>query len=135
MRDLLDTNIFLEVLLGQEKSQEVRRLLSNGGYEFLVTDFLFHSSGVLLFRKNQLDTFNEFTTSLVEGLGGEISSISVSESGDICSNAKEFNPDFDDAYQYSVADKHGLQLVNFDHDFDRTDCRQKTPAEMVNQQS
>ncbi|MGA3324644.1 MAG: hypothetical protein ABSF45_09225 [Terriglobia bacterium] len=27
---------------------------------------------------------------------------------------------FDDAYQYSAAQRHGLRIVSFDADFDRT---------------
>ena len=33
---------------------------------------------------------------------------------------KPFNLDFDDAYQYAAAEKHSLQLVSFDGDFDRS---------------
>jgi hypothetical protein len=35
--------------------------------------------------------------------------------------AKKFALDFDDAYQYVVAEKYDLQLVSFDADFDRTE--------------
>lgn len=39
--------------------------------------------------------------------------------------------DFDDAYQYAVAEKHNLTLVSFDKDFDRTERGRKTPAEIL----
>lgn len=41
--------------------------------------------------------------------------------------SKRFNLDFDDAYQYTVAEKHGLQIMSFDADFDRTEKGRKVP--------
>jgi len=45
--------------------------------------------------------------------------------------AQMFNLDFDDAYQYAVAEKHNLQLISFDRDFDRTTRRRKEPLEVI----
>ena len=42
--------------------------------------------------------------------------------------ATTFSLDFDDAYQYVVAEKFGLTLVSFDTDFDRTDLKRIIPA-------
>jgi predicted nucleic acid-binding protein len=42
--------------------------------------------------------------------------------------SKQFNLDFDDAYQYAVAEKHGLQVMSFDTDFDRTEKGRKMPG-------
>ncbi len=42
-----------------------------------------------------------------------------------------FGLDFDDAYQYTAAEKFDLQIVSFDTDFDRTDRGRKTPAEVM----
>ena len=42
------------------------------------------------------------------------------EIGALVGVAAKFNLDFDDAYQYSAAMKHGLMIVSFDTDFDRT---------------
>jgi hypothetical protein len=46
--------------------------------------------------------------------------------------AQKFKLDFDDAYQYSVADKYNLQLISFDQDFDRTKRKKKEPSEILN---
>jgi predicted nucleic acid-binding protein len=45
--------------------------------------------------------------------------------------AERFNLDFDDAYQYTAAEKYDLTLVSFDSDFDRTERGRKTPAEVL----
>lgn len=42
--------------------------------------------------------------------------------------AQDLNLDFDDAYQYVLAERRGLHLVSFDTDFDRTPLRRVTPA-------
>ena len=44
---------------------------------------------------------------------------------------REFNLDFDDAYQYTAAEKHDLTIVSFDADFDRTKRGRKTPWEVL----
>jgi predicted nucleic acid-binding protein len=36
-----------------------------------------------------------------------------------------FNLDFDDAYQYVVAEKYNLTIISFDSDFDRTELKRK----------
>jgi hypothetical protein len=38
---------------------------------------------------------------------------------------------FDDAYHYTLANNNELVLSSFDHDFDRTDRKRKTPAEII----
>jgi predicted nucleic acid-binding protein len=45
--------------------------------------------------------------------------------------AERFNLDFDDAYQYTAAEKYDLTLVSFDSDFDHTERGRKTPAEVL----
>ena len=44
---------------------------------------------------------------------------------------ERFNFDFDDAYQYVIAEKYGLTIISFDTDFDRTQRGRKTPAEII----
>ena len=44
---------------------------------------------------------------------------------------KQFNIDFDDAYQYYLTKKYNLTLVSFDKDFDKTDIKRKTPKDFI----
>ncbi len=103
MRLLPDTNIFFEVLLGQEKSEDVKRLLTTRGRQFYITDFSLHSIGVLLFRKKQSDVLDEFAVNIVGGAGMEMLTIPIDGMGHVTENAARFNLDFDDAFQYSVS--------------------------------
>jgi predicted nucleic acid-binding protein len=49
---------------------------------------------------------------------------------DVINTAQKFGLDFDDAYQYIAADKHGLAIVSFDSDFDRTEKGRKPPGDI-----
>jgi len=49
----------------------------------------------------------------------------------VANAAERFRLDFDDAYQYVTAREYGLTLVSFDADFDRTDRKRRTPAEVL----
>lgn len=44
---------------------------------------------------------------------------------------KEYNLDFDDAYQYFLAKNYNLILVSFDKDFDKTNIYRKTPEDIT----
>ena len=132
MRILLDTNIFLEVLLRQENSEIVKRLLSsNHEHEFHITDFSLHSIAIILFRAGQAVTFNKFVVDMIYGAGIEMITMPLLEIKKVSDNAGRFHLDFDDAYQYSVAEKHGLTIVSFDTDFDRTELKRKTPSDFL----
>ena len=58
---LIDTNIWLEQLLNQERSLEVTEFLSIVPSNYLyITDFSFHSIGVIASRLNRIDIFRKF---------------------------------------------------------------------------
>jgi predicted nucleic acid-binding protein len=44
---------------------------------------------------------------------------------------QKFNLDFNDAYQYAVAEKFDLIIVSFDSDFDKTYLGRKTPNDLI----
>jgi len=44
---------------------------------------------------------------------------------------KKFGLDFDDAYQYTIAEKYNLQIISFDRDFDRTERKRKDPLDIL----
>jgi uncharacterized protein len=129
---LLDTNIFLELLLDQEESGSVRNLLSSKNAEELgISDLALHSIGIILYQKNAAHLFSEFIEDLF-GQGGL--TIFALDSGDVKRLEQvslSFRLDFDDAYQYVVAEKYNLALVSFDTDLDRTDRKRIIPADIL----
>ena len=53
---LLDTNIFLEILLQREKSEAAKHLfMANASKDLFMIDFSLHSLGVFLFQRNRQD--------------------------------------------------------------------------------
>lgn len=131
MRYLIDTNVFLEGLLEQERVSQVRELFQHlGSAQLALTDFSLHSIGVILFGLRKTHLFILFLDNMiVDGVG--ILSLGIDDLRELDTVAKKFTLDFDDAYQYVVAEKYDLQLVSFDADFDRTERGRKTPAEVV----
>ena len=128
---LVDTNIWLERLLDQEKSEEVGNFLTHISSEQLfVTDFALHSIGVVLNKLDKNEVLLQFVNDIF--IQGAVSLIHL-EPEDIKMIVKvvqKFNLDFDDAYQYIAAEKYGFTIISFDSDFDRTEKGRKTPAQL-----
>ena len=132
MRLLLDTNIFLEILLDQERAEESRMLLrSTQTHEFFATDFTLHSIGCKLFGRAQHTVFVDFLRETVANAVLEVLSLTVEELQSVAAVARDCALDFDDAYQYAAAENRDLTIVSFDSDFDRTERGRRTPAEVL----
>jgi uncharacterized protein len=129
---LLDTNIWLERLLDQERSTEVGHLLDHVSSEQLhITDFSFHSIGVVLSKLSRLDVLARFVRDTFVDGSVALARLGPEDMPQLIRAAEAYGLDFDDAYQYAAAEKHDLLLVSFDQDFDRTDLGRKTPAEIL----
>ena len=68
---------------------------------------------------------------LIERAGVNVLRLLPGDLREVGSHAQRFNLDFDDAYQYAVAERYDLTIVSFDKDFDRTGKARKEPAEIV----
>lgn len=132
MRLLIDTNIVLEVILEQAKAEEAQALLvKTEEHEFFISDYALHSIGLLLFRRKQHHVFQEFVNDMMFQAGMMVASLSVEDMVSVIEAAQRFGLDFDDAYQYAVAEKYGLTIVSFDADFDHTEQGRKTAGEIL----
>ena len=119
----IDTNIFLEIALKQEKSTKAKAfLINNTAEKMYMSDMSIHSIGIILFKLKKCDSFitllNEISINRIA-----ILSILVSKLNDVKINAEKFNLDFEDSYQYTIAKNYDLKLVSFDKDFDKTDIK------------
>lgn len=129
---LLDTNVWLELLLDQEKAPEVREFLDTlEPSQLALTDFTLHSIGVILTRLDEDQLFSDFAVDMVDDGEVPILQLSIPDFQHLLFVRQQFRLDFDDAYQYVAAEKHGLVLVSFDSDFDRTDRSRKTPYQVI----
>jgi hypothetical protein len=134
VRYLVDTNVWLERLLDQEKSEIASRFFSLISIEDLfVSDFSIHSIGVILSRLKKFEVFEKFIDDLF--VNGQIEQLSLDPNDllDVISNIQKFNLDFDDAYQLSVSQKYDLVIVTFDKDFNTKGIRKNTPEEIIQQ--
>jgi predicted nucleic acid-binding protein len=131
MKFLIDTNIFLEVILAQSKAADAQKLLSKTEeHEFFLSDYSLHSIALLLFRRKQHDVFRKFLTDMISVAGIKMIALLPRDMEDVINTAQKFGLDFDDAYQYIAAEKHGLVIISFDSDFDRTEKGRKPPDDI-----
>ncbi|MDU9047390.1 MAG: PIN domain-containing protein [Candidatus Electrothrix sp. Rat3] len=120
---LFDTNIFLEILLSQEKSSECKKILTDKAGEIFISDFSLHSIGVILFRHDKGDVFNKFTEDILPNV--DVISLSTGSYKKLSILKNKYNLDFDDAYQYKVAKENDLSIVTIDKDFRRVEKKIK----------
>lgn len=128
---LIDTNIFLEGLLDQEKADSVRSFFSTVDLgQMAITDLALHSIGIILFRFGKYEIFNSFLNDLIID-GIEVITLNADDLLELEGAIQNFNLDFDDAYQYLVAEKSHLVIISFDTDFDNTELGRKEPSEIL----
>lgn len=129
---LVDTNIWLERLLGQSKSDEVGRFLGQiPSDQLFISDFAFHSICVILTRLKAKAILLDFVQDVF--VNGSVTLISVKpeETHKLTDAMDKYSLDFDDAYQYVAAELNGLVIVSFDRDLDKTAKGRKTPEEIL----
>lgn len=67
---LVDTNVWLELLLEQEKANEVRQFLQAiEAHLFSMTEFSLYSIGIILTRLKKDDVFEDFLLDTIEDSG------------------------------------------------------------------
>jgi predicted nucleic acid-binding protein len=126
---LLDTNIWLERLLDQDHSDEVGELLEQiPTDQLLITDFSFHSIGVILNRLGRRAAFLSFVQDVLIDGGVAVVALHPLAMPRLIEVMERYRLDFDDAYQYVTAEEHSAVLVSLDGDFDRTERGRMTPA-------
>lgn len=130
---LIDTNIFLEVLLGQENSDECRDLLNavaDGQIHAAVSKFTVHGiEGMLTDEPEALD---RFITNISSIINLEILETTVQEEKQVLEVARNTEMDFDDALQYTVAGRENIdEIISYDTDFDDTDLKRTEPSELA----
>ena len=123
---LLDTNIWLERLLGQGQAEVVAELLDTlSPSDMCMTDFTLHSIGVICNRLNQR------VDDVLIDAGVVLVSVPANQMKRVVEIIDLFRLDFDDAYQYVAAELEKATIVSFDQDFDKTEQRRLTPMQVL----
>jgi predicted nucleic acid-binding protein len=132
LKYLVDTNIWLELLLEQEKAESVRQFFEKTNPQSLaITEFSLYSICIILCKLNKDGLLADFIKDTIEDSGVLQVRLALQDIKEIIAIRSRFYLDFDDAYQYAAASKMQFELVSFDSDFDRTDRGRKTPADLV----
>jgi len=117
---LIDTNIFLELLLDQEKKQSAHEILTQietGKLNAVISGFSLHSIEFILCVKKKHAILREFLQALDEFPNLSIYYTTLEEDLKILDIVDRTSLDFDDANQYYVAKKFNAEIITFDKDF------------------
>ncbi len=135
IRYLVDTNIWLERLLDQEKSEIVSKFFNKIPVDqVFISDFALHSIGVILNRLKKIEIFDKFIFDLFENAQIEQISLEQDDYFDLISNIEKYELDFDDSYQLTLSQKYEMKLITFDKDFNVEGVNKATPEEILGNQ-
>ena len=123
MNYLVNTNVFLEILLAQNQKEKAKAFLAQNIDSLFISDFSLHSIGVFLFREKRESTFKGFIEDVVPHL--QIISLAENRYAEVLKIHHAYKLDFDDSYQVSLAIDYDLTVVTFDRDFQRVKSRNK----------
>lgn len=129
---LIDTNIFIEMLLNQERAQECRKFLDSVSmsHDVVLTEFTLYSIGIILEGRKQHEQWKRFLSECRSASFILVSS-SFSHEEEMIAYVTMFGIDIDDAHQYEAAKRLGADLVSFDADFDQTDLQRTQPKDYL----
>lgn len=114
---LIDSNVFLEILLNQEKKVQCKAFLKNNVKHAFISNFSLHSIGVILLRYHKADIYLKFINDILPLI--PILTLSSDKYGHVATIAEKFSLDFDDSYQTNIALENKMQIVTMDKDFKR----------------
>lgn len=119
---LIDTNIFLEVMLGRAKRKaciEFLNAVKTGGEKAAVTDFTIYSIMIILDARGKLRELDRFLRSLSAYKGLTLYATSLEDKLEAVELAVSGEFDMDDAVQYASARSLGAKaIISLDRHFD-----------------
>ena len=121
---LIDTNIFLEILLDQSKAEIAKKTLTRlieKEEPIVISSFTIHSIFVILERRRCLNQLKLFFYNLSRIENITFYYPSFEEELEILNRMDTWDLDFDDSFQCYVAQKMNAQIITFDHDFQKID--------------
>lgn len=131
---LIDTNIFVEIAKGQERTQVCEDFL-----DAIKTDAIQEDIFITQFSLNAMhamlsEKYEDFIRDILLLVHQDKIKIARNEAEDdlsILAIKKDLGLDFDDACQFLTAGRLGTYLVTYDEDFATTSLQTKTPEEVI----
>jgi len=132
---LVDTNIFLEVLLSGPRKNECEQFLGylrKGRKTGVITDFSVHSILVIMEGFGKRGDLKIFLQSLLAYEGLNVYATTLMDEVDAIDMSYEANLDLDDAIQYHVASTLNAEaIVTFDKHFNGLKIPRLEPQQIV----
>ena len=119
----IDANIFLEVELGQERSEECEKLLdavAQGKMQAVISDF--HVDSIIIVMESHgidHETIRKFLVSLTKYSGLQVYYSSLDDRIKATNYMRDHKLDFDDAFCVQCAIANQSTIISFDRDFDK----------------
>ncbi len=117
---LIDTNIFLEILLEQDQADKWVNFFERINQQnqiCLVTSYTLHSIETILSKLDRLNILAAFLEDLIEHKNIRIFQTSIEDELAIVEDMPKLKLDFDDTLQYYVAKKFQATIVSYDKHF------------------
>ena len=109
---LVDTNVWLELLLEQERAMEVQQFLQSAEtIQLSMTEFALYSIGLITTRLGKEEIFETFISDILEDSAVKRICLTSFDLKRMLTVRKKFHLDFDDAYQYVAAKRDNLILA------------------------
>jgi predicted nucleic acid-binding protein len=112
---LADTNVFLEILLGDSKAGICSSFISKHHSDLYITDFSINSIGIVTSRLGKIEQFEIFLRDILPHV--HIARLAEFSYDELVEVIKGKGLDFDDAYQLVASKEYNLTLVTLDKDF------------------
>ncbi|CAA9417322.1 MAG: hypothetical protein AVDCRST_MAG64-2699 [uncultured Phycisphaerae bacterium] len=118
---LLDTNCWMQIARNRPQAGDVRQLLLGvPDSRLFASIYSVHSIGTILQGRGAVAGYAAFLAGLSIGSKVQVLSVPIDRLHVVEQACITHRLDFDDAYQYAVAELHDLKIVSLDADFDRT---------------
>jgi len=127
---LIDTCIFLEILLDQKRASDCEKLIEKirkGSIKGFLSSFSLHSIEVILSRFRKISALEMFLEDILTLTNLEIIYTNIIDELKAVKLMPTLNLDIDDSIQYYIAKTKSLKLISFDEDFDKTDIERIEP--------
>ena len=130
---LIDTNIFLEFLLGQNRKDECVALFNkviSGILKANVSRFSIYSIEIALSRNRKTDALKNFLAILRNSRGLKLLYTDYRDDEQIIELMKVYKLDFDDALHCYLCNIYNLKIISYDKHFDKTPIKRLEPSEI-----
>ena len=130
---LIDTNILLEFLLGQDKKEECISLFKkaiSGDVKANVSKFSIYSIEIMLSKNNKINALKDFLIIIKNSKGLKVINTDTSDDERIIELMIEHNLDFDDALHCYICTLYNLKIISYDKHFDKTPIKRLEPVDV-----